>query len=357
MFDKLEAVQQKYEDLTQMIGDQEIINDQNRWRKLIKEHAALEPIVEKFKIYKSVRENYDEAREILNDRSADEELKEMAKTEIQELEGEVETLEEELKMMLIPKDPNDDKDVIVEIRAGAGGDEAAIFAGDLFRMYTRFAERMGWKVEIMNLSESETGGYKEVVTMIKGKAAYSMMKFESGGHRVQRVPETESQGRIHTSAATVAVLPEVDDVELVIDPNDIRVDVFRASGHGGQSVNTTDSAVRVTHIPTGVVASCQDGKSQLKNKDKALKILKARVLDQMIQKQQSEIAADRKSQVGSGDRSERIRTYNYPQGRITDHRINKTIYKLDAFMDGEIHELIDALRTSEQAEKLKEIQE
>ena len=357
MFDKLEAVQQKYEDLTQMIGDQEIINDQNRWRKLIKEHASLEPIVEKFKVYKSVRENYDEAREILNDRSADEELKEMAKTEIQELEGEVETLEEELKMMLIPKDPNDDKDVIVEIRAGAGGDEAAIFAGDLFRMYTRFAERMGWKVEIMNLSESETGGYKEVVTMIKGKAAYSMMKFESGGHRVQRVPETESQGRIHTSAATVAVLPEVDDVELVIDPNDIRVDVFRASGHGGQSVNTTDSAVRVTHIPTGVVASCQDGKSQLKNKDKALKILKARVLDQMIQKQQSEIAADRKSQVGSGDRSERIRTYNYPQGRITDHRINKTIYKLDAFMDGEIHELIDALRTSEQAEKLKEIQE
>lgn len=357
MFDKLEAVQQKYEDLTQMIGDQEIINDQNRWRKLIKEHASLEPIVEKFKVYKSVRENYDEAREILNDRSADEELKEMAKTEIQELEGEVETLEEELKMMLIPKDPNDDKDVIVEIRAGAGGDEAAIFAGDLFRMYTRFAERMGWKVEIMNLSESETGGYKEVVTMIKGNAAYSMMKFESGGHRVQRVPETESQGRIHTSAATVAVLPEVDDVELVIDPNDIRVDVFRASGHGGQSVNTTDSAVRVTHIPTGVVASCQDGKSQLKNKEKALKILKARVLDQMIQKQQSEIAADRKSQVGSGDRSERIRTYNYPQGRITDHRINKTIYKLDAFMDGEIHELIDALRTSEQAEKLKEIQE
>jgi peptide chain release factor 1 len=357
MLDKLDSVKQKYEDLGQIISDPEVVNDQNRWRKLVKEHASLEPIVAKFKEYNSVKEDYDEAREIIQDRGADEELKEMAKDEIKELEEQKEALEEELKMMLIPKDPNDDKNVIVEIRAGAGGDEAAIFAGDLFRMYTRFSERQGWKVEILNLSESETGGYKEVVFMVKGDQAYSLMKYESGGHRVQRVPETESSGRIHTSAATVAVLPEVDDVELEIDPNDLRVDVFRASGHGGQSVNTTDSAVRITHLPTGVVASCQDEKSQMKNKDKALKVLKARVLDQMVKKQEDEIAADRKSQVGSGDRSDRIRTYNYPQGRITDHRINKTIYKLDAFMDGDIYEMIDGLRTSEQAEKLKEIQD
>ncbi len=357
MLDKLDSVKQKYEDLGQIISDPEVVNDQNRWRKLVKEHASLEPIVAKFKEYNSVKEDYDEAREIIQDRGADEELKEMAKDEIKELEEQKEALEEELKMMLIPKDPNDDKNVIVEIRAGAGGDEAAIFAGDLFRMYTRFSERQGWKVEILNLSDSETGGYKEVVFMVKGEQAYSLMKYESGGHRVQRVPDTESAGRIHTSAATVAVLPEVDDVELEIDPNDLRVDVFRASGHGGQSVNTTDSAVRITHLPTGVVASCQDEKSQMKNKEKALKVLKARVLDQMVKKQEDEIAADRKSQVGSGDRSDRIRTYNYPQGRITDHRINKTIYKLDAFMDGDIYEMIDGLRTSEQAEKLKEIQD
>lgn len=357
MLDKLDSVKQKYEDLGQIISDPEVVNDQNRWRKLVKEHASLEPIITKYKEYNSVKEDYDEAREIIQDRGADEELKEMAKDEIKELEEKKEALEEELKMMLIPKDPNDDKNVIVEVRAGAGGDEAAIFAGDLFRMYSRFAERQGWKVEILNISDSETGGYKEVVFMVKGHEAYSLMKYESGGHRVQRVPETESSGRIHTSAATVAVLPEVDDVELEIDPNDLRVDVFRASGHGGQSVNTTDSAVRITHIPTGVVASCQDEKSQMKNKDKALKVLKARVLDQMVQKQESEIAADRKSQIGSGDRSDRIRTYNYPQGRITDHRINKTIYKLDAFMDGDIYEMIDSLRTSEQAEKLKEIQD
>jgi len=357
MLDKLDSVKQKYEDLGQIISDPEVVNDQNRWRKLVKEHASLEPIITKYKEYNSVKEDYDEAKEIIQDRGADEELKEMAKDEIKELEEKKEALEEELKMMLIPKDPNDDKNVIVEVRAGAGGDEAAIFAGDLFRMYSRFAERQGWKVEILNISDSETGGYKEVVFMVKGHEAYSLMKYESGGHRVQRVPETESSGRIHTSAATVAVLPEVDDVELEIDPNDLRVDVFRASGHGGQSVNTTDSAVRITHIPTGVVASCQDEKSQMKNKDKALKVLKARVLDQMVQKQESEIAADRKSQIGSGDRSDRIRTYNYPQGRITDHRINKTIYKLDAFMDGDIYEMIDSLRTSEQAEKLKEIQD
>jgi len=357
MLDKLDSVKQKYEDLGQIISDPEVVNDQNRWRKLVKEHASLEPIITKYKEYNSVKEDYEEVKEIIQDRGADEELKEMAKDEIKGLEEKKEALEEELKMMLIPKDPNDDKNVIVEVRAGAGGDEAAIFAGDLFRMYSRFAERQGWKVDILNLSESETGGYKEVVFMVKGHEAYSLMKYESGGHRVQRVPETESSGRIHTSAATVAVLPEVDDVELEIDPNDLRVDVFRASGHGGQSVNTTDSAVRITHIPTGVVASCQDEKSQMKNKDKALTVLKARVLDQMVTKQENEIAADRKNQIGSGDRSDRVRTYNYPQGRITDHRINKTIYKLDAFMDGDIYEMIDSLRTSEQAEKLKEIQD
>ncbi len=357
MLDKLDSVKQKYEDLGQIISDPEVVNDQNRWLKLVKEHASLEPIIAKYKEYNAVKEDYEEVREIIQDRGADEELKEMAKDDIKALEEQKDALEEELKMMLIPKDPNDDKNVIVEVRAGAGGDEAAIFAGDLFRMYSRFAERQGWKVEILNISDSETGGYKEVVFMVKGHETYSLMKYESGGHRVQRVPETESSGRIHTSAATVAVLPEVDDVELDIAPNDLRVDVFRASGHGGQSVNTTDSAVRITHIPTGVVASCQDEKSQMKNKEKALKVLKARVLDQMVKKQEDEIAADRKSQVGSGDRSDRIRTYNYPQGRISDHRINKTVYKLDAFMDGDIYEMIDALRTSEQAEKLKEIQD
>lgn len=283
----------------------------------------------------------------------DEEMRELAKMEISELEEKIEAQEEELKVLLLPKDPNDEKNVILEIRAGTGGDEAALFGADLLRMYTRYAERNRWKTELMDINETGIGGIKEAVVLIKGKGAYSRLKYESGAHRVQRVPETESSGRVHTSAATVAVLPEVDDVEIELNPNDVRVDVYRASGNGGQCVNTTDSAVRLTHEPTGLVVTCQDEKSQIKNKEKAFKVLKARLYDLEMQKQQDEIAGQRKSQVGSGDRSERIRTYNFPQGRVSDHRIGLTIYKLDAFLDGDIDEIVDALITSDQAEKMK----
>ena len=299
-----------------------------------------------------MKEGLAEARAILST-SNDEELREIAKMELGELEDKLGATEEEIKILLLPKDPNDDKNVIVEIRAGAGGDEAGLFAGVLLRMYTRYAERCRWKVEMMNLSETGVGGLKEVIFMIKGKGAYSRLKYESGVHRVQRIPTTESGGRIHTSTATVAVLAEVEDVEIDINPNDVRVDVFRSSGNGGQSVNTTDSAVRVTHVPTGMVVSCQDEKSQLKNKDKAFKILKARLYDKMLAEQNAEIAEERKSQVGTGDRSERIRTYNYPQGRVTDHRINITLYKLEYLLDGDIDEILDALITSDQADKMK----
>ncbi|NLM04912.1 MAG: peptide chain release factor 1 [Clostridiales bacterium] len=356
MLEKLQFLQDKYEDLTVKVSDPDVINDQNLWQTLVKEHAELQPIVEKYKEYKSAKEAYEETKEILHDKSTDDELKEMAKMEMEELEEQIETIEEELKILLLPKDPNDDKNVFVEIRAGTGGDEAALFAADLFRMYARYAERQGWKVEMMSSNDIGVGGYKEVIFMISGRGAYSKLKYESGVHRVQRIPTTESSGRIHTSAATVAVLPEVDDVELEINENDLRIDVFRASGAGGQHVNMTDSAVRITHIPTGIVASCQDEKSQHKNKEKALKILKARILDQAIQEQNAEIAEERKSQVGSGDRSERIRTYNFPQGRITDHRINMTIHKLDSFLDGDIDEMIDALITSDQAEKMRAVE-
>ena len=356
MLEKLQFLQDKYEDLTVKVSDPDVINDQNLWQTLVKEHAELQPIVEKYKEYRSTSEAYEDAKEILHDKSADDELKEMAKMEMEELEEQIETIEEELKILLLPKDPNDDKNVFVEIRAGTGGDEAALFAADLFRMYARYAERQGWKVEMMSSNDIGVGGYKEVIFMISGRGAYSKLKYESGVHRVQRIPTTESSGRIHTSAATVAVLPEVDDVELEINENDLRIDVFRASGAGGQHVNMTDSAVRITHIPTGIVASCQDEKSQHKNKEKALKILKARILDQAIQEQNAEIAEERKSQVGSGDRSERIRTYNFPQGRITDHRINMTIHKLDSFLDGDIDEMIDALITSDQAEKMRAVE-
>jgi len=357
MLDKLAFLQEKYEDLGRKISDPDVINNQNEWKKLVKEHSDLEPIVGKYNEYIEAEKAFKEAKEILYDKSADEELKDMAKAEMNELEDKIEEYKETLKILLLPKDPNDDKNVIVEIRAGTGGDEAGLFAGVLFRMYSRYAEKQGWKVEIMSLNETGVGGYKEAIFLIKGQGAYSKLKYESGTHRVQRIPSTESGGRIHTSAATVAVLPEVDDVEFDLNMNEVRIDVFRSSGSGGQSVNTTDSAVRATHIPTGIIVSCQDEKSQHKNKDKALMVLKARLFDRLVQEQHAEIAQNRKLQVGSGDRSERIRTYNFPQGRVTDHRINLTIYQLDSYLEGEIGDMIDSLITSDQAEKLQEVQQ
>lgn len=355
MLEKLAFLEDKYEDLGNQLSDPEVINQQDLWQKLIKEHAELEEIVTCYREYMETRKALTETKEIMYDKSMDDELRDMARMEMEELAEKEEALEEKLHLLMLPKDPNDDKNVIVEIRAGTGGDEAGLFAADLFRMYTRYAENRNWKMEMMSASESGVGGYKEVIFLIRGRGAYSRMKFESGTHRVQRIPATESAGRIHTSAATVAVLPEVDDVEFELSPNDVRVDVFRASGHGGQSVNTTDSAVRITHLETGLSVSCQDEKSQLKNKDKAMKILKARLYDKMVHDQQQAIAADRKSQVGSGDRSERIRTYNYPQGRVSDHRINMTLYQLDAFLQGDMDQMINALITTDQADKMKEI--
>lgn len=354
MLQKLVVLEDKYKELTEKISDPEVISDQKVWQKYMKEHADLEPIIMKFREYQSVLNSIKDSKEILQEES-DEELRELAKMELSEMEDQVEPLEAELKILLLPKDPNDDKNVIVEIRGGAGGDEAALFAGDLFRMYSRYAERRRWKIELLSASDTGVGGYKEVSFLIKGKGAYSRLKYESGVHRVQRIPATESGGRIHTSTATVAVLPEVETVEVNINPNDLRIDVFRSSGNGGQSVNTTDSAVRITHIPTGEVVSCQDGKSQLKNKEQALKILVARLNDKAIAEQNKEISAERKSQVGTGDRSERIRTYNFPQGRVSDHRINLTLYKLDQFLDGDIDEMIDALITVDQTEKMSAI--
>ena len=352
MLDKLQSIEEKYEDLSHKISDPEVIAEQSVWQKLMKEHASLEPIVEKFREYKSVLKEIEDSKEMLLDKS-DKDFEEMVRLELAELEEKQEKLEEELKILLLPKDPNDEKNVIVEIRGAAGGEEAALFAGDLLRMYMRYAERVGWKVEMLSSNPTDIGGYKEVIFEIEGKGAYSRLKYESGAHRVQRIPTTEAGGRIHTSTSTVAVLPEAEDVDVEININDLRIDVFRSSGHGGQSVNTTDSAVRVTHLPTGIVVSCQDEKSQLKNKEKAIKILKSRLLDLEIERHNAEIANDRKSQVGTGDRSERIRTYNFPQGRVTDHRIGLTLYQLDSFMDGDLDEMIDALITSVQAEKLK----
>ena len=351
MFDKLDFILEKYEELSLKVSDPDVINNQKLWQKHIKEMGEMEPIVNKYREYKKAKEAVAEAKEMLD--SGDEELRELAKMEIAEYEEHLPQLEEKLKILLLPKDPNDDKNVILEVRAGTGGEEAALFAQDLLRMYLRYAERRGWKAEIMDANDTGIGGIKEASVLIKGKGAYSRLKYESGTHRVQRVPETESSGRIHTSAATVAVLPEVDDVEVEINPNDVRVDVYRSSGNGGQCVNTTDSAVRLTHIPTGLVVTCQDEKSQIKNKDKAFKVLRSRLYDMKLQEQNDEISAERRSQVGSGDRSERIRTYNFPQGRITDHRIGMTIYKLDSFLDGDIDEIIDGLITSDQAEKMK----
>ena len=351
MFDKLDFILEKYEELSLKVSDPDIINNQKLWQKHIKEMGEMEPIVNKYREYKKAKEAVAEAREMLD--SGDAELRELAKMELAEYEDQIPEMEEQLKILLLPKDPNDEKNVILEVRAGTGGEEAALFAQDLLRMYLRYAERRGWKAEIMDANDTGIGGIKEASVLIKGKGAYSRLKYESGTHRVQRVPETESSGRIHTSAATVAVLPEVDDVEVEINPNDVRVDVYRSSGNGGQCVNTTDSAVRLTHIPTGLVVTCQDEKSQSKNKDKAFKVLRSRLYDMKLQEQNDEISAERRSQVGSGDRSERIRTYNFPQGRITDHRIGMTIYKLDSFMDGDIDEIVHGLITSDQAEKMK----
>jgi peptide chain release factor 1 len=352
MLDKLDFIESKYEDLGEKISDPDVIGNQDEWRKFVKEHSHLEPIVNKYKEYKKVESGIAESKEMLKDK-LDKEFKELVEMELDELLEKKERLQEELRILMLPKDPNDDKGVMVEIRAGAGGSEAALFAGDLFRMYTRFAERNGWKYEIMSSNIPDMGGIKEIIFLIAADGAYSKLKYESGVHRVQRIPTTESGGRIHTSTATVAVLPEAEDVEIEINQNDLRVDVYRSSGNGGQSVNTTDSAVRITHVPTGLVVTCQDEKSQLKNKDKAMKILKTRLYEIEQEKQDAEMAQNRKSQVGTGDRSERIRTYNFPQGRITDHRIGLTVYKLDEFLDGSLNEMIDALTTTDQAEKLK----
>lgn len=353
MFDKLSFIEDRFADLESKISDPEVIANQELWRKLCKEHSDISPIVEKYREYKALNENIEEAAMMLADSSLDKEEKEMIEEEVADSKRKIEAICEEIKILLLPKDPNDDKNVIVEIRGGTGGDEAALFAADLLRMYSMYAETKRWRVEMLSANETDIGGYKEVTFAINGESAYSRLKFESGVHRVQRIPSTESGGRIHTSAATVAVLPEVEDVEVEINQNDLRIDVFRAGGPGGQCVNTTDSAVRITHIPTGVVVSCQDEKSQHKNKDKAMKILRSRVYDMMLQKQNDAISQERKSQVGSGDRSERIRTYNFPQGRVTDHRIGLTLHRLDSVMDGDLDEIIDSLITSDQSEKLK----
>ena len=354
LLDKLAFIENKYDELSVKISDPSIMANQNEWRKLCKEHAELEIIVNAYREYKKVIEDLEANKEMLQEET-DKEMKEMLQEEISDLTEKEKELDNKIQILLLPKDPNDEKNVFVEIRGGAGGEEAALFASNLFRMYTRYAENNRWVVEVMSLNETDLGGIKEVVFMIKGSGAYSKLKYESGVHRVQRVPDTESSGRIHTSTATVAVLPEVDDVDIEINEKDLKIDVFRASGNGGQCVNTTDSAVRMTHIPTGLVVSCQDEKSQLKNKEKALKILRARLYEQAEAERAAGIAEDRKSQVGTGDRSERIRTYNYPQGRVTDHRIGLTLYKLESFLDGDLDEVINALITADQAEKMKKM--
>ena len=351
MFAKLENLERRFEDLEQQLSSPDILSDQDRYRKLTKAHADLKEVVDVFRNYKDIKTNLADNKELLND--SDPEIRSMAQEEIKELEAGSEALERELTLLLLPKDPLDDKNIILEIRAGTGGEEAALFAADLFRMYSRYAEARGWRVEVMSASESDNGGYKEVSALIAGNKAYSYFKYEAGTHRVQRVPVTESQGRIHTSAATVAIMPEAEEADVNIRPDDLRFDVYRSSGPGGQSVNTTDSAVRVTHIPTGIVVAMQDEKSQHKNKAKALKVLYSRLLQAEQDRLHAEQAENRRSQVGSGDRSERIRTYNFPQGRVTDHRVNLTLYKLDAVMEGDIQELIDALTTAAQTEALK----
>ena len=349
MFDKLEAVEARYEELTKLISDPEIIANQTEWQKLIKEHSSIEEVVQKYREYKKEKQRMEEAKEMMEDK----ELKELAEADYYEAKENLPHIEEELKLLLIPKDPNDDKNIICEIRGGAGGEEAALFAGTLFRMYTMYAERKHWKIDILNENATELGGYKEISFMVTGKGAYSRLKFESGVHRVQRVPDTESSGRIHTSTATVAVLPVVEDVEIEINPADIKMEVFRSSGAGGQHINKTSSAVRLIHEPSGIVVECQTERSQFQNRDNAMRMLRTKLYEIEKQKQDSEIANSRKSQVGSGDRSEKIRTYNYPQGRITDHRIGMSIYQMENFLNGDLDEMIDNLIAADRAEKLK----
>jgi len=356
VFDKLDNLEKKYEELSELIADPKIMADRERWQQYVKAHSEISEVVTVYRQYKKVVAELEDVRQMLREKM-EPELREMAEMEEEELKDKKKELEQKLKVLLLPKDPNDEKNVIMEIRAGTGGEEAALFAADLFRMYTRFAELKGWRIEIMDSHYTDLGGLKEIVFLVEGKGAYSQLKFESGVHRVQRVPTTESGGRIHTSAATVAVLPEAEEVEVDINPNDLRVDVFCSTGPGGQSVNTTQSAVRITHIPTGIVVSCQDEKSQHKNKEKAMRVLRARLLDRAQQEQQQQMASARKSQVGTGDRSERIRTYNFPQNRVTDHRIGLTLHRLQDVLMGNLQEVVDALVTTKQAEQLQQVEQ
>ena len=356
MFEKIEIFDKRYSELNSRLYEPSVASDPEEYQKIMKEIKSIEELVKTYREYKAAVESEKERLEILEE-SSDPELKELAQAELEEAKDNIEKLSEELKILLLPKDPNDERNVIIEIRGGAGGEESALFSAVLFRMYSMYAEKRGYKVEVINANETELGGYKEISFMINGEGAYSRFKYESGVHRVQRVPETESQGRVHTSTTTVAVLPEAEDVELEIDPKDLKIDTFRSSGAGGQHINKTSSAIRITHLPTGTVVECQDERSQYKNKDKALKVLKSRLLKEKQDKQANEIAESRKSQVGTGDRSERIRTYNYPQGRLTDHRIGLTLYKLEDILNGNLDEVIDALITADRAEKLKESME